>query len=168
MMIVVAKRLSKIALEEASGDDVDAFGRSAFNRYYYASYLIIRNMIDLINSSWTRTGHSEIPKLLRGPITKRINDEVRKQSRGKLISKSDASWRISEARRAAQQLAELMEGAYHVRCVADYEPEKRVLRDGNVITLIAHTTKEADNWPKRAGFHVGELLRICKTLGLCE
>jgi hypothetical protein len=60
-MIVVAKRLSEIALNEVSETDADAFGRSAFNRYYYASYLITRDMLRQLDPSWTRTGHSKIP-----------------------------------------------------------------------------------------------------------
>ena len=48
-MIVVAERLSEIALAEPVEEYADSYGRSAFNRYYYATYLITRDMLRQLN-----------------------------------------------------------------------------------------------------------------------
>jgi hypothetical protein len=165
-MIVVAKRLSEIAVNEATEEGADAFGRSAFNRYYYASFLITRDMLRQLNPSWKRTPHSDIPDLLTETITKRISAEARRQAKASLIHASRASSLRTEARSAAGQLADLLKGAYEVRLVADYEPEERILRGNNVIRLSGHTLGEAGAWPKRAEWHASSLLRIWRDLAL--
>ena len=52
-MIVVADHLTITAQSKTSELDVDLFARSAFNRYYYAVYLIVKESISEINNSYS-------------------------------------------------------------------------------------------------------------------
>ncbi|MFH1954732.1 MAG: hypothetical protein ABIL06_24350, partial [Pseudomonadota bacterium] len=79
-MKTVADKLAELAIGEKNENTADAFGRSAFNRYYYASYLITRQMLKDLNTSWASTGHSKIPELLENSIIKRIRTEIKNQN----------------------------------------------------------------------------------------
>jgi hypothetical protein len=165
-MIVVAERLSEIALAEPIEEHADSFGRSAFNRYYYASYLIIRDMLRQLDRSWTRTGHSEIPKLLAGEVIKRVRNELHRQEKARLLGSGKAKSILKEANTATAELSNLLKNAYVVRCVADYEPEEKIFCDGRVIKLGEHTIGAARNWPSRASIHTKTLIKIWRQLGL--
>jgi hypothetical protein len=124
IMIVVAERLSAIALAEPVEDHADLYGRSAFNRYYYASYLITRDMLRQLDRSWTRTGHSNIPSLLTETVIKKAREELRRQQKlGGLGSGESASMR-HDAHTAATKLPDLLKHASEVRRIADYETEQ--------------------------------------------
>lgn len=165
-MLVVAERLSKIATDEPDENHADSFGRSAFNRYYYASYLITRDMLRQLNPLWTRTGHSNIPNLLTETIIKKVREELRRQQKlGGLRSAESASMR-HDAYTAATNLSDLLKHAYEVRRIADYEPEQRILRNGKVIKLGEQTMEGARNWPSRTLVHAKTLIKIWRQLGL--
>jgi hypothetical protein len=165
-MIVVAETLSAIALEEPVEEHADSYGRSAFNRYYYASYLITRDMLRQLNPSWAGTPHSKIPDLLTGTVIGRVRKELRRQQKlGGLRSGSSKSM-LKEANTATSELSNLLKNAYEVRCVADYEPEQRILRNGRVIKLGEQTMEAARHWPNRVSAYTKTLIRIWRQLGL--
>src|ERR1051325_902919 len=114
LMIVVAQRLSDIALNERDPIHFDLFGRSAFNRFYYASYLITRDMLWRCDPTWAWTPHQEIPNLLKDCILKRIRKPIRNQS-GKLISRHEGKLMAHGATAAIVPLAGLLASAYTVR-----------------------------------------------------
>ena len=165
-MEVVAERLEKIAIEERDENHEDSFGRSAFNRYYYASYLITRDMLRKLNPLWTRTGHSKIPSLLRDTIIKKIDVELRRQQKLGGLGLTNSKSTLNQARKAAEELSNLLKDAYEVRCVADYEPEQKIFRDGAVLKLGEQTIGTARNWPHRASIHTKTLIKIWRGLGL--
>lgn len=45
-MKVVGEQLHDWALQKKAQPERDVFGRSAFNRFYYAAFLITREMLD--------------------------------------------------------------------------------------------------------------------------
>ena len=45
IMKIVGEKLERWALEQKAVDEKDLFGRSAFNRYYYAVFLLTREML---------------------------------------------------------------------------------------------------------------------------
>ncbi len=165
-MIRVAHRLSEIAISEKSDDHMDAYGRSAFNRYYYASYLIIRGMLRQLNTDWARTGHSQIPQLLTGRVVKIIRDEHDRQLRLGANPSARSGSMMHEAHLVTSELSQMLLIAYDVRVVADYEPEQRIERDGRVIKLRGHTISEAQGWPRRAEACTKRLIKIWRDLGL--
>ena len=79
----VAEHLSRQAKSSYKKGDsayamADAFGRSAFNRYYYASFLNVRDLVSTLDGRWARISHKGIPDLLRGAVTSMIADELKK------------------------------------------------------------------------------------------
>jgi hypothetical protein len=165
-MMVVAERLSAIALTEPVEEHADLYGRSAFNRYYYATYLITRDMLRQLNPSWTRTGHSEIPNLLTGAVIKTVRKELSRQHKLGGLGSGESASMGRDANTAAAELSNLLKIAYEVRRVADYEPERRILRNGRVIKLGEQTMEAARNWPRRASASTKTLIKIWRQLGL--
>ena len=105
----------------------DAYARSAFNRYYYGVFLRSRDLLRALDPSWSRTGHAKYPELLRGEVRKQLKrgwTRARKDDDGKLMRDTEA------AIRAIAALSSLLETAYAIRVVADYEPEEEVSFSG--------------------------------------
>lgn len=163
-MIVVANKLSEIALEGNNAHS-DVFGRSAFNRYYYASYLIARGMLGQLDQKWARTSHKAIPDLLKQTVARKIRNAVQQQS-GKLITMRKAKQMRIDANNAVGALASLLTSAYAVRCIADYDPNHRIQIENSTFSLFSHSNHEASGWPKRAEIHCKTILRIWGSLAI--
>lgn len=163
----VGEALAQKAITAQAPGEADVFGRSAFNRYYYATYLITRATLRQLDASWSRIPHKGIPPLLMGPVLERVKRVSRTAQQKGLIDGNDAASLYYSVRAAASELAEMMKGACEVRCVADYEPETQIQRKGKVITLVDHSIDEAKNWPRRAEAHSGIILGTWRRLGLC-
>ena len=68
----VALELQRTAINRRGQiDDFDQFGRSAFNRYYYAVFLIVRDLMLEFNPRWSGS-HASIPGMLRASV----HDEI--------------------------------------------------------------------------------------------
>jgi hypothetical protein len=165
-MRVVADKLAEWAINETDESDADAFGRSAFNRYYYASYLITREMLSELNSSWTRTGHKQIPDLLKNSVIKKIRQELRRKLKAGLIRISDAARYRSSANSAVSNLSNLLQQAYNTRVIADYEPDTRIVRVRREIHLRNEKLGTAQSWPNRVFRYTRSILIVWKQLGL--
>lgn len=161
----VAQHLSVHAKKE-TGTPADAFGRSAFNRYYYGSYLSARELLAQIDTSWSRTGHSAIPALLEGALLKQVRDAARKQQQAGVWTATHASTRVRHATSAVSEIASILRVAYAVRVVADYEPQSAVEFDANGFRLSGHTDAEARHWEQRVDQMKGVLLGVCKELAI--
>ena len=101
----------------------DAFARSAYNRYYYGCFLLLRSELEQMNSKWRSANHKDYPIILENSIQKELTKELkkaRKRDDRNLVDK------ISRARHASREIARLMKQAYAVRLVADYEPQVEV------------------------------------------
>lgn len=146
-MEVVARYLVSETLRIDIPTDRDQFGRSAFNRYYYAAFLLIRAELRPVVGSWPKT-HAGVPEWLRGSILKELNKGVRQADRA---DDSDLKHLCESAKAAAIDLSKLMEHGYSVRVVADYDPETPV-EFGNQGEFRLNTIKvtEAQAWPHRA------------------
>ena len=163
-MIIVANTLSEIALRR-NNLDADVFGRSAFNRYYYASYLVTRGMLGQLNQSWSRTSHKSIPELLTTTIARKIRTEVKRQA-GTLISMREAQQMRTDINQAISMLSAMLISAYKVRCIADYDPDERVTISRTNFILFRHSNHEASGWPRLADIHCKTILRIWRHLAL--
>jgi hypothetical protein len=100
----VADHLSKAA-RNAGGGEADAFGRSAFNRYYYAAFLSTRELLATIERSWKGVPHSNIPDLLENDLRTRFQREMKRLQDKHLISEGKAacSWRDTTANQGLQE-----------------------------------------------------------------
>jgi hypothetical protein len=162
MMQQVGNELARWAQQKTKEVDFDAFGRSAFNRYYYASFLVVREMLVKLDPSWGQERHSNIPGLLKISILKRIKNEIRKQSKAGFPKNEHPRHPNS----AILGLADLLESANKIRVDADYFPEKKVSFENGKLMLSNTTLSSAENWLKQTKRFTGEILYIWRQLGL--
>lgn len=165
-MFQVAEKLREIADTSKVPDDFDSFGRSSFNRYYYATYLTVRDMLSTLNPVWAKTSHASIPNLLLDSVRARIKKEAIRQQKNGLIGAHVASSHITEASSSLSVIAEILTTAYGVRVVADYEPSQRVAAGKSGFSLNTHTASEAREWKTRAEAAKGNVLRIARELAI--
>ncbi|MBU2549145.1 MAG: hypothetical protein KKB20_12070 [Proteobacteria bacterium] len=163
----VGDKLAELACEPGRKvEDVDVFGRSAFNRYYYASYLITRKMLFDLNPNWVNTRHKNIPELLRKTIISRIRDQIRKQSKKGLITKSKEQKIRNDINDAVSELSLIIAEAYNIRVIADYRPDNKIFRKHKDLILENKSLNEAKKWSGRASMFSKKIIRIWKDVGL--
>lgn len=165
-MQIVGNELERLALSNSNLDDSDLLGRSAFNRYYYAAFLITRETLGLMQANWRGTAHAEIPNLLQEGLRKPARSAIRKQKQSGLLDSGDESRILTDLNATGSELAQLLRNAYDARILADYEPDIKTSRDGNIIMLKSHTLTSAKEWPRRASKQCARLLKIWKEVGL--
>lgn len=142
--------------------DFDLFGRSSFNRYYYAAYLQVRDLLGSLDPSWISAQHKSIPDLLNGSVLSAIK---KKRNRATKIGDAEAIQICSRADTSARELASMMRKAYAVRVTADYNPEIRVERqEGGRFKLNLVSVNDAHGWPTLAKEY-GENIKRAWNLG---
>jgi uncharacterized protein (UPF0332 family) len=153
----VALSLQRTAVElRAQADDFDSFGRSAFNRYYYAAFLEIRSLIKEFNPNW-RAGHSTVPDVLKGSIEREIKIFRKKMLRGKDY---DTIKVCDRAVASIAALSEMMNNAYAVRVTADYNPEIKINDEGTSRFSLGSTNiTDAHRWLEEAKLHTNYIRR---------
>jgi hypothetical protein len=164
-LLDVADYLSDRA-KKLGGDEADLFGRSAFNRYYYACFLTVRDLLAKLDEAWARQPHSNIPDLLEGKVIKRMKESARQQHKAGIISEKRSKSVIHEASSAASDIASVLKVAYSVRVTADYDPNQSVTLQQGTLWLIEHSDAEARNWKVQVEQRKSVLLRISKELGI--
>lgn len=144
----VAHHLQQAAVaRRGNREDFDVFARSAFNRYYYSLFLIVRSTVLLINPKWDAV-HSGIPDVLQGSIY----DQINKYRKNSLKRQDRETIEIcNRALFALKALADLMKNANSVRVLADYNPQISVVDEGDSrFALGATNITSAHGWPERA------------------
>ena len=122
----------------------DAFARSAYNRYYYGCFLLLRSELEQMNSKWRSARHKDYPTILKNSIKKELTKEQKKARRR---NDHDLVNKIIRAKHALAEIAELMTQAYAVRIVADYEPQVEVkFISADRFSLIEIDITTAHNW----------------------
>lgn len=145
---VVAHHLQMTALGRADATERDLFGRSSYNRYYYATFLCVRDVLARLRPEWGMLPHAAYPELLMGTVLK-ILSKGREQAQ-KLQDKELVS-QCQRASVAARELASLMRASSTTRKVADYHPEIAVnFVHADRFTLNNVEVTEAHQWPERA------------------
>jgi len=162
----VGEKLQDWAVGSHEENESDAFGRSAFNRYYYAAYLETRDMLSMLDPKWARTSHKDIPQLLKRTVTAVIRKEANTQRKAGLITGGRASGLCSTSNDAASELSNLLESAYDIRVVADYNPDIRVVKNGAKIELANEKLDSARTWKNRASIYTKQILKVWKELGI--
>ena len=69
-MDVVAHHLQTHALALSDPTERDLYGRSSYNRYYYAAFLSARQVLAGLRPEWGRIAHATYPELLTGEVVK--------------------------------------------------------------------------------------------------
>lgn len=165
-MKVVGDKLREWAIREHNDNDADAFGRSAFNRYYYSSYLITRDMLKSLNPEWAKASHGNIPTILTEAITSRVRQAIKIAERARLIDPRTSSTSRQSLNVAVAELSNLLSMAYSIRVTADYEPEFRVVRAGNSMELNNCSLESAKSWPDKAALLSKTILKVWYELGI--
>lgn len=135
-----------LALEDASNDDADAFGRSAFNRYYYAAYLVTRQILQPVLPDLPKQ-HATLPEFLRTTVR---GDLGKRRLRATRAGDHTAAKSTQEARQATLLLAEILVAGYGSRVMADYHPEVPVAFDAKDFKLNEVRSTDAQNWRPKA------------------
>lgn len=153
----VARHLQVEALRAADFPTRDRFGRSAFNRYYYSTFLQVRAMIAGMNGAWERLPHADYPSLLTGQIEKSI-----RRARSVAQKLGDAEF-VSECGRAisaVRTLSSIMELGSATRVVADYEPGVDLIFNGQRFSLQGVSINDAHEWPEQSR-HLIRIIEQC-------
>jgi len=161
----VADHLRQQTVTLGSEQDVDAFARSAFNRYYYASYLVARGLDREIRAAAQSPGHKALPEIIVGTLRERILRELRSAAKSRLLPYGRVESCKAKVCSATQSLSELLISGYGLRVIADYEPEQIAHRNGKTVLLSGTTLDAAARWPERADRFCGEILSVWKELG---
>lgn len=163
----VAEHLSLHARGLGAGDvDVDAFGRSAFNRHYYATFLTVRDLLVTIDAAWAKTPHAEIPNRIEKNLVARIKDAAKKQVRSGVLVAGRSSAIVGQSISAATEIASVLKSAYNIRVAADYEPSHKVVFGSTGLELDSCSIGEASSWYGRVEREKWKLIAISKELGL--
>lgn len=134
----------------------DLFGRSAYNRYYYATFLLARQMMISFDPNW-KGSHSSLPDQLAGTILKQISNFQRKALK---FGDSGSIAICGSAKSALNDFSALLKEAYSVRVLADYYPEIAVTPiDGERFKLDRTTISSAHDWPIRARNYIAVIQR---------
>lgn len=161
-MKAVGKKLEDLALAERDEVLLDLYGRSAYNRYYYAAFLTVRDMIRKLDGEDKRIKHASISEILEGRIRKKLKSAIEKLERKGFLKKAEAARYRSSVHRATRSLSDVMKLAYDLRAVADYEPEVKVKMNSNVIYLEEYKLSRAQHWYDEANAYCLTLLAIWK------
>lgn len=155
----VAQFLSVRALELRNDEaQADLFGRSAFNRYYYAAYLITRDMLTDFDRNWRSTPHAKIPEILNGSVKKPINNFKRMVTK---LGDSESISICSNAISGISELSNVLVSAYSIRVTADYDPDVLIEFGEGVSSFKLRSTSVgvARNWTEQARFLTGVVRR---------
>lgn len=163
----VAEHLATYAKGLGAGDvEADAFGRSAFNRHYYATFLTVRDLLVTIDVAWAKTPHSEIPERIEKNLVARIKDVAKMQVRSGVLGAGRSSAIVGQSISAATEIASVLKSAYSIRVVADYEPSHKIVFGASGIELDSCSIGEASSWWVRVEREKWKLIAISKELGL--
>ena len=78
----VARHLLDEAMLRETSDEKDVFGRSVFNRYYYATFLNVKEGLSGLKKEWEgNLAHASIPEMLRGQIQSELKRGLAKAKR---------------------------------------------------------------------------------------
>lgn len=162
-MLVVAEHLRDTSSQIKDTTERDLFARSAFNRYYYATFLTIRTTLSEIDPKWDEPRHKEVPVLLRETVVKKFQ----RRAKGRLLSPSEAAKEMYKGCTAAKALAKMIEIGNETRKTADYEPKVLVLFENSTFSLNGVKSSTARKWCIDAKTRCRVLYDAARKLGLC-
>ncbi|BBV77422.1 hypothetical protein WM003_15750 [Klebsiella michiganensis] len=143
----------------------DAYGRSAFNRYYYACFLNIREFVSAIDTSWGKVKHAEVPTLLRVSVNKKIEIELRKSERIGDLTLGEYHSKKSILLTSLENMASTMALAYTIRGVVDYEPEIEMIFGDGSFSINKTSVASAKGWLQTINLERAKVIKIMREVG---
>ena len=160
----VGNHLADVAILSTDTVEIDLFGRSAVNRYYYACFLETRRAVTLIHPT-LEIKHKQLPQNLRSTIARIVRAEIGRAEKARLISSLDAGSSRVLLNRVVSELAEVLEKSYKLRVIADYQPELRVVRQAGHLVLDGNSSTDIRDWYRRVARNVARITKLWKDLG---
>ncbi|EPE3624740.1 hypothetical protein ACSIA8_002789 [Serratia marcescens] len=143
----------------------DAYGRTAFNRYYYACFLNVREFVSNIDASWAKVKHAGVPDLLRVSVNKKIEVELKKSEKIGDITPREYKSKKSIILSSLDSMASTMSMAYTIRGIVDYEPEIEMVFKENGFTINSQTVASAKGWLQTINSERSKITKIMKEVG---
>ncbi len=165
-MKIVGEKLETWAQSQSNIHDKDLFVRSAFNRYYYAAFLITREMLGEFDAKWKHTPHRGIPELLEKALKPPVMHQLKKGVRNNIIGDGEMKRLQQNLQIATSELAKMLRQAYDLRIITDYEPETAIVVDENVLLLMSYKLSSARSWADQASKYCKIIRRVWKDAGL--
>lgn len=154
----VGLHLQQKAVNLGEQNGGEPFARSSFNRYYYSVFLEVRELLASTDAKWATLPHKSYPELLRGQLKKRINRIREIARRGDDIVLSNDCKRANSF---VLNLATLMERAYALRVIADYNPDVPIeFKGADRFKLSDTEISEAHEWQNRVKIWVNSIREV--------
>lgn len=148
----VGNYLQREAIQRTDPHQRDQFGRSAFNRFYYATFIPLSVALSNMKPEWGRLPHNNVPGVLRESVIKGLKEGVKRANR---VGDYDTVNVCSRAINYCHQLANLMESGYAIRVIADYNSAVPVdFTSGEDFRLASVPVSAAKQWPGKAAAYV--------------
>lgn len=163
MLRVVGDRLSEWAQQEEYR--ADSFARSAFNRYYYDSFLTVRDMLLDFGIDGRSSHHKDIPDMLTGSVYRKIKHKIKDMKGKGLLDWSEKHALERKVFAALSELSSTLETARNLRETADYEPEVTIDRVGGSLRLKETNLRSAGAWPHKTDRLVGRVRGVWREVG---
>ncbi|TDM06122.1 MAG: hypothetical protein C4K60_15855 [Ideonella sp. MAG2] len=158
----VAQHLQQEAIKRTDPGQRDEFARSAFNRFYYATFIPLSRSLADMKDQWTELPHKDVPELLRGSL---IRELKLGKKRAEKLGDNDTAGLCARAISNCHEVAAIMETGYAVRVAADYKSEVRIdFSSGADFKLSNVPVSIAKQWPKRVEAYVGSISAAMRQL----
>lgn len=167
-MRAVGDKLAEWARDGCRTGEMDRFARSAFNRYYYAAFLEVREALRAMSPKYEgKLSHADIPNIIAKVCGRLRKDLAGLKRKGYHDTQSLRRWR-SELYAAETHLADLFNMAREVRRLADYEPEVAVSSASSEFRLGGCSLSSARDWQRTVGTLASNIQRIKGDIGIEE
>ena len=178
-MRIVGDKLREWGLSCQDNHTKDLFRRSAYNRYYYAAFLITREMFSdfglqfLSNAErkkYSNPRHSSVESKL-DRIKNKINEKLKQQEKNLTITKAKSTVLESQLELSIEQLKSILPIASKVREKADYKPDIMEFRYNKnkqnkvLIKLNDAYLDEAKDWPQEVQQSCDDIKRVWNDAG---
>lgn len=158
----VATYLQREAIHRTDSRQRDDFGRSAFNRFYYATFIPVGIALTSMRPEWSGLPHKDVPKVIRGSIMQSIK---RGQKRAHRLGDAETARSCAQAISICHELAKIMELGYAVRVIADYHSDVHVdFTSGSDFRLFSVPVSVARQWPGCAIAYTQTIKHIWKQI----
>ena len=165
-MKVVGDALKDWALSYTDESYINWFGKSAVNRYYYATLWEIVNSLYPLDNNIINLNHSSLPEKLKNRFKRNLKKHVDKQHKANIITEKEKKKFYHKINRSTKNLSLLMENAYHLRVRADYRLNCQIKKDHNVLYIDEVKFSEIERWQNKAEKEIQIIYKLSKDLGV--